>query len=72
MDNPIPLNPRDRACPICGKMEYVWGQIIIGKEPPHPPFYFRPYEAVWEDGDIPVYVRHCLICNNIQIFTSEF
>lgn len=65
------LNPRERACPICGKKDFEWGRMIISTNSPHGAVYFRPDRTTGEDSDIPVYARHCVTCDNIQVFVIE-
>lgn len=70
-DSPQKLNPRDRACPICHREDYKWGTPLVGKNPPGDRVFFRPDGSTWEDGDIPLVARNCLICGNIQFFTVD-
>ena len=65
-----PLSSRDRNCPICGAKDYKWGGLRVGKDKPGSFVYFRPDGSIWEDGDVPIYVRCCVICGNIQMFEA--
>jgi hypothetical protein len=68
-----PKNPRENPCPVCGKSEFTWGRLSVGKThgDNRSRVFFRPMDATFEDGDIPIYVRHCEICGNILMFTVD-
>jgi hypothetical protein len=59
-------------CPICGKNEYQWGELRVGKNPPGEFVYYRPsgMGMTWED-DYMTFVRRCLNCENLQIFANS-
>lgn len=63
--------PQQKPCYLCGHSEFEWGKLIVGKSDPIPFTYFRPYSSSWEDGDIPLYARRCLICQNVLVFTND-
>jgi hypothetical protein len=67
------LNPRERPCPICNNSAYSWGRPLIGPVlvDERNPIYFRPYQSVFEDGDMIMFARRCNVCYNIQFFTID-
>jgi hypothetical protein len=64
------LHPSERKCPICGKNEYQWGELRVGKNPPGEFVYYRPFNSTWEDDSVTI-VRRCLNCENLQIFAHS-
>jgi hypothetical protein len=69
-EKPLPLNPRDRPCVICGKSDYEWGQVVVGRESPREWTYFWPDGITLEDVDFGIIARRCTSCGNIQLFTD--
>jgi|GEM_PF-5193769 len=73
-DNQLPHHPADRPCHICQNSDFTWGKLVIHETTADNDalkVFYRPAMTTFEDGDIPVHIRHCNICNNIQIFSVD-
>ena len=65
------LNVREQKCPLCGGKDYAGGRMVVGKSVPGQSAVFRPNSGTWNDDDLPLDVRRCLGCGNVQFFAAD-
>lgn len=63
---------REKPCTVCGNVEFAWGNLSMGQiNGNRNKVYFREFGMTYDDGDMPIHVRRCRICNNILMFIHE-
>lgn len=65
-------NHREKPCALCGSSEFTWGNLFIRtSDNQKRKVTFREFGMSYEDRDIPVLVRRCLVCNNVLTFLND-